>query len=137
MMGPNHSRTCVIKASFMLTVNACLWKRSSSSPSSSCSFPQPAGSVCTVQHTERSSHCCDLNCSPAQRAEPETGCNCRLYVVSPAWRASARTSNTAPRARSMVGGRKREDSPLASSHLSKVSCCFQRETYGLTLYYYC
>lgn len=81
---------------------------SAASPSSSCSCPQPAGSWYTVPHTERSSDCCGLNCSPFQPTEPETGCSCRLYVVSPAWIASAHRSNMAPgerrKRREMVRG---------------------------------
>lgn len=69
---------------------------SAASPSSSCSYPRPAGSWCTAPHTERSSKCCGPDCSPAQPTEPETGCSCRLYVISPAWIVSARRSNTAP-----------------------------------------
>lgn len=65
-------------------------------PSFSCSFPQPAMSWYTVQRTERTSDCCGQNCSPAEPTEPETGYSCRLYVVLPALKASARRSNMAP-----------------------------------------
>lgn len=66
------------------------------SPSSFCFCPLPAGFWYTVLHTERSSDCCGLYCSPAQPIEPETGCSCRLYVILPAWKASAHRNNMAP-----------------------------------------
>lgn len=66
------------------------------SPSSSCSCPQLAGSWYTVPHTERSSDCCGLNCSPALLTEPETGYSCMQFVKLPALTASAHKSNMGP-----------------------------------------